>query len=281
MAIESMTGYGEATAEGFRVEARSVNHRCLEVYFRMPPFLIPYEPKMKGIVREFFQRGKIDIYISFTEDARVHIGVNRAFAGAVIETMKSLKDQYGLDAPLGLEYLYWFRDFVFQQQVQFQEESLFGVLRDALKKLKDMRRDEGQRLKEFLKEGIQTIGEITEAIEGAIEPIEKRYERLRQKIKELALDLDEQRLYQEAALLADRADITEELQRLRSHKEEFLNTLDRPEDALGKRLDFILQECLREFNTLQAKSTSTEVVHMAISAKNEIEKLREQVQNVQ
>jgi uncharacterized protein (TIGR00255 family) len=144
-----------------------------------------------------------------------------------------------------------------------------------------MRKEEGLRLKGFLVEGIRAIGDITESIEAEVEPIQQRYDRLRQKIKDLALELDEDRLYQEAALLADRADITEELQRLRSHKEEFLKTVEGNDEAIGKRLDFILQECLREFNTLQAKSTSTEIVHMAISAKNEIEKLREQVQNIQ
>lgn len=281
MGIESMTGYGEASGKGFRIEARSVNHRALEVYFKMPPFLIPYEPRMRNIVRSIFQRGKIDIYISFTEEAKIHFGINTPLASAIIETMRTLKDRHKLDAPLGLEYLYWFRDFVFQQELEFQEEDLYEVLEEALTKLKQMRKEEGKNLQGFLQKGMEAVSEIIHKIASSLDPIEVRYENLRKRIQALKLELDEQRLYQEAAILADRADITEELQRLQSHIKEFLQTLRAEDQAMGKRLDFILQECLREFNTLQAKATSTEVIHLAISGKNEIEKLREQVQNIQ
>ncbi|RME62701.1 MAG: YicC family protein, partial [Nitrospirae bacterium] len=247
----------------------------------MPPFLLPYEPKMRNIVRGFFQRGKIDIYISFTEEAKVHFGINTAFAEAIINTMKTLKERHNLDAPLGLDYLYWFKDFVFQQELDFEEEDLYEVLKEALTKLKQMRTEEGKNMMEFLNKGIEEVSEIVSKITSSLEPVEARYERLKKKIQALELELDEQRLYQEAAILADRADVTEELQRLQSHIKEFVLTLKSNGQAIGKKLDFILQECLREFNTLQAKSTSTDVIHLAISGKNEIEKLREQVQNVQ
>jgi len=281
MAIESMTGYSEASAGGFKVEIRSVNHRFLELYFKMPPFLIPYEHKMKKLIREFFQRGKLEVYISFTENAKLKINVNRAFVEAIIKTMKSLKEEFQLDAPLGLDYLYWFRDYVFQQDVEFEEALLLELLTEALRKLKKTRQEEGIRLKRFLVEGINNVNEITKAIQAAVEPVTDRYKRLKQRIEQLSLELDETRLYQEAALLADRADITEEVQRIHSHIEEFHKTLNGNENAIGKRLDFILQECLREFNTIQAKSNQIDIVHMAIVAKNEIEKLREQVQNIQ
>ncbi|RMG69730.1 MAG: YicC family protein [Nitrospirae bacterium] len=283
MNIQSMTGYGEAEEGGFKVEVKSVNHRFLDVHFRMPPILNPHEIELKRRIKERFSRGRIDVTISFTENADVELSINRQVAQRILDGLGSVSDAVGLSAGPTLDHLFWFKDLVFKQIPHFMPEELFSTFDRALERLEQMRLKEG----EFL---VKSLFEIIEGIEHRVQQIENlskdcaqsRFSLLRERVVSLIEDveLDEQRLMQELAFLADRADISEELTRLKSHLKQLRQILSEG-GAVGRKMDFLIQELNREVNTIGSKAADYQISEQVINLKTEIEKVREQIQNIQ
>jgi uncharacterized protein (TIGR00255 family) len=291
--IRSMTGYGAAAAETPLLQAtatvRSLNHRYLDLGVRLSRSVAALEPSLKEVVQSYVGRGKVDVslqatFVLGTGVARV---VSHSFAGEVIEALRALRDRHGLAGELtaGDVARFGVIEVVEVPAVLTpeQQETLLAVVRQAMSELVRMREQEGANLAADLTRRLTTIEDATLRIEAAMEESrEARISALREKVQALVaeLGLEEGRLHQEIVRFVDRQDTSEETTRLRSHVA-LARTLLEGGEAVGKRLDFLAQELAREANTIGSKAASTPVVHEVVALKAEIEKLREQVQNVE
>jgi len=291
----SMTGFGRGERTGedvsVSVDARSVNHRFLDLHTRCPGRFVAWEPRIRGIVRERLQRGKVDVYVNVREWGRDGVGlhVNRGLLRAFLSEAEAIRSEFGVEGPLALRDLIAVPD-LFQVAPEGEDpaERLWplaaAAVSDALAMLERSRADEGLRLKEVL---METVGRI-DALAGEIRALaednrEQAAARLRERVRALAGEagLDPVRLHQEAAILADRLDITEECDRLRSHLSAVADLFREPGGAVGKRFDFLVQEIFRELNTAGNKAAHAGVSSRVVAAKTELEKVREQIQNVE
>ena len=297
----SMTGYAQARGEqngwGLRVSVKSVNHRFLDVRFRLPEGFDVYEQRLRQIVREKLHRGHIDINVNVQPGTAAPVQVNRELLQAYLNAAEELQKKMGTSADLDVVSLLRLPGVIGglapplpetdEEQDQLGQ-ALDACLREALTKLDEMRTAEGRHLAEELRSRLGRIGEQTEQVRKlavALTPAFAR--RLQSRLKELleGTGIEPARLAQEAALLAERSDISEELDRLRSHVQQFEKLLDGAGE-LGKKLDFLLQEMHREANTMLSKTPGVETEALAITGlsleiRAEIEKLREQVQNIE
>ncbi len=283
MNIQSMTGFGQAEAGGIRVEVRSVNHRYLEPRFRIPVFINPYEITLRNMIRERFSRGRFDVTIALTDKADVRLCINRTLAGNLFHALKGLQQDLGIEEGPTLDHLFWFRESLFREEPEYNPEDLFRVFETALDRLALMRRREGEHLAEDILSTVEALERILDAVRSEVEgTLEKTCERLRERISELLSEaaIDEARLLQEAAFLSEKADVSEELTRVQSHISQLRKIISEG-GTIGRKLDFLLQELLREINTIGSKSSEYRVSDLVIQMKTEVEKMKEQVQNLQ
>ncbi len=291
--IKSMTGYGrvEAICDGRNivVEAKSVNHRFLEIALRMPAALYPLEMEYKKKIGERFKRGRIDVSIRLEGDGAEpsKVNLNLEVARDYFDVLTRLKNEFNLQEPIGLKTFISFRD-IFTPPVETQLNGDFlnsveKTLQEALSMLVNMRQDEGIALFSDMQMRLQTIGETMGTIRSRAPQVVMEYQkRLSDRIKELSVgfELDAARLAQEVAIMADRCDITEEIVRMQSHIGQF-EALLQSDEAEGRKIDFLLQEMNREINTIGSKSNDVEIARQVIEAKSELGKLREQAQNIE
>jgi len=291
--IKSMTGYGRAEeakdGQKIVVELKSVNHRFLEVIFRSPLAISSFEIEMKRRIAEKIKRGRIEVLIFWEaenagEPAKVlNLEAARSYFGALTK----LKEELGLTGEIDLKTMMAFRDiFSPPAQAEIGEDvsnKVSNVLETALDKMIKMRQEEGAAIFSDMVQRIDSMKEIIEKISSRSSQVVLEYQRrLAERVKELAAGyaLDEARLAQEVAVMAEKSDITEEVVRMMSHLSQ-LKTLMQSDDAEGKRIDFLLQEMNREINTVGSKSCDAEVARQVIEAKSELSKLREQAQNIE
>ncbi len=291
--LRSMTGYGcsERAADGgrVRVEIRSVNQRFLDIQVRGPRQIIQVEDRIRTALESRLERGRVSVYVEWSgAGAQEGPTINREAAAGVVEQLRDIARELSLPGEVSVEVLARFQQ-IFEQsgstpQADEVWESLEPGLVEALECLVVMREEEGRRLREELLGRLSAIAaHVAEIEKAAPEAAAALKERLRQRITELmegTPPVDETRLAQELATAAERSDFTEEVVRLRAHVEHALSCLD--EDVpVGKRLNFLVQEMHREANTIGSKTSDVDVSASALSLKEEIEKLREQVQNVE
>jgi uncharacterized protein (TIGR00255 family) len=296
-----MTGYAQARGEqngwDIRVSVKSVNHRFLDVRFRLPEGFDVYELRLRQIVREKIHRGHVDVNVNVQPGAAAPVQVNRELLQAYARSAEELRQQMKGSAPLDVVSLLRLPGVIGglapplpetdEEQDQLGQ-ALDACLREALAKLDDMRHAEGRHLSEELRSRVARIGQQTEQVRELARALSPAFaRRLQARLKELlnGTGIEPSRLAQEAALLAERSDISEELDRLRSHLQQFAKLLDGAGE-LGKKLDFLLQEMHREANTMLSKTPGVETEALAITGlsleiRAEIEKLREQVQNIE
>tara|TARA_B100000315_G_scaffold237207_1_gene253720 strand:+ start:303 stop:1169 length:867 start_codon:yes stop_codon:yes gene_type:complete len=288
-----MTGYGrgEVNKRGYScvVEARSVNHRFLDVFMKLPKRFAHLENPIRQIVKERFSRGRFDITFLWKslEEGEKELQIDRNLAGQYIAAFQKLKKEFGLTGKVRAEILASFKD-IFQlvdreENLENAWEILSEGLTHALDALENMRKIEGQALEKDI------LGRI-ENLNGHIQKIKTQYpaalteyhERLKERIRDISenVDIDPQRLAQEIALLAEKSDISEELTRLESHTQQFSSLLHE-EVSVGRTLEFILQEANRETNTLSVKANDYKVSQLAVVIKSELEKIREQINNIE
>ncbi|HEY2460564.1 MAG TPA: YicC/YloC family endoribonuclease [Candidatus Acidoferrum sp.] len=297
----SMTGYAQARGERngwtIRVSVKSVNHRFLDVRFRLPEGFDVYELRMRQILRERIHRGHIDVNVNVQPGTEAPVQVNRELLQAYLAVAEDLRRKMEATARLDAVSLLRLPGVIGgiapplpetdEEQDEFGE-ALDECLREALNKLDEMRRNEGRHLAEELRARLERISGQTEEVRRLADALTPAFaRRLQARLKELlnGIAIEPSRLAQEAALLAERSDISEELDRLRSHVQQFLKLLD-AKGELGKKLDFLLQEMHREANTMLSKTPGVEAEALAITGlsleiRAEIEKLREQVQNIE
>jgi len=291
--IKSMTGYGrvETVQDGRNiiVEAKSVNHRFLEIFLRTPSVLFPLEAEFKKKISERFKRGRIEVSIRLegegTDVSKVNL--NLEIARNYFDVLNRLKAEFNLESPISLKTLAGFRDiFTSPAETQLSPEFLNQVEKtflESLAMLSNMRQDEGLAMFQDMDMRLKEITGILETIKLRAPQVVLEYQkRLSERIKELTVGyaLDDARLNQEVAVMAERSDITEEIVRMRSHIGQFEELL-LSEGTEGRKIDFLLQEMNREINTIGSKVSDVEITRKVIEVKSELGKLREQAQNIE
>ncbi len=285
--MESMTGFGSSEKGNLRIEAKSINHRFLDINFKMSHWFYPSEVKMRDLVKSRFSRGKIDILVSFLEPPQ-NLKLNRDLLKDLMGDIRSFVSP-GSNSSEGwsaIPFVINLRDLMIETPFTYDEEILLRCLDDALNSLKLMRRHEGETLKVKILQSIENIGSINDKINALkSEVLEENLRRLRERVQSFIKTIEDITASSEDIMNAvvsylERSDITEEIVRIESHIAQFKKALDL-DGPHGKRLDFIIQEILREFNTIGSKSINLEVRNLVVEAKTELEKLREQVQNIE
>ncbi len=291
--VESMTGFGraQAQADGYSVEAeiRSVNNRYCDVSIKLPGDFQQLENKLRTSLQQQFGRGKISVSVKLEQggNSKTNVRVNQELAASYYNMLKELKTTTGISEEPGYAELLSFsdifeRDSFTEEQKELIEARIEESVMDAAKVTIGMRRNEGKALAGDIHSRITAIEEITTSILSLSEGrVQEAREKLQERVKSLLDDdsYDKERLELEIALLADKLDITEEIVRLNSHLVFFREGLDGDASA-GRKLNFLMQEMLREINTIGSKSYNAEIAHKVVDAKEIIEIIREQIQNL-
>ncbi|MFL6276913.1 MAG: YicC/YloC family endoribonuclease [Blastocatellia bacterium] len=290
--IKSMTGFGQGSAEGsnfkVRVDIRSVNNRFLDVHVRLPQEFASLELTIKKQVQAALHRGRVDLTMAVEQMKEATFQINRPLVAGYLSALSEMKQEFGLEGDPSLELIAKLPGAlqVSQDSSQLDEAVAAGVVAavsQALIALAEMRLVEGQELAAELQSRLDMIAKQLPTIETEAERLPGIYrERLQKRLADLqsGAQVDETRLAQEAILLADRSDISEEIARLKSHLVQMRDLL-RADEEVGKRIDFILQEMNREANTILSKASDIAISDAAIIIKTEVEKMREQGQNVE
>lgn len=293
--IRSMTGYGEAAVETavgvLRAEIRTVNHRFFSLNVRNPSALDRFEPRIKEWLKDHLSRGHINVTYRL-EGEEVEAGPALALdldrARQYVRIFREMGEELGVPGDVTLDLLARQSDLVVREPVDAQEvpeEAVRAVTEEAAGAVVAMREEEGRNLRVDLEERLESIAATLGAIgEQAPERLTRERDRLRRSVAELAGEaaVDEDRLAREIAMLADRWDISEEIVRLHSHIDHFRGMLDEAAaEPVGKRLSFLVQEMHREANTIGSKANDAAIEHGVVAIKNEIERLREQVDNIE
>ncbi|WOC31045.1 MULTISPECIES: YicC/YloC family endoribonuclease [Caproicibacterium] len=291
--IKSMTGYGRQEeilgTRHIQVEIKSVNHRYFEFTTRVSRGYSFLEEKMKTYIRNFVARGKVDLFISVesTEGADVEISVNRNVAAGYISAMRELCSDYELEDDITASTLARFSDIFTVSRKPEDENAVWNdvktVADQAIASFLHMRIVEGQKLKEDVSARAEKILSLVKEVEQrSPETVEAYRRRLYARLQEVLQDkaIDEQRVVTEAALFADKIAVDEETVRLRSHLAQFQKLLESAE-PVGRKLDFLVQEMNREANTIGSKCSDTQIAYAVVDIKAEIEKIREQIQNIE
>ena len=294
--IRSMTGFGRGEYRDEKrvitVELKSVNHRFSDINVKMPRRYTFAEEKIKAKVREYARRGKIDcsVMVDNVAESDVRITLNRPALEQYLNNLKAMKGEYSLSGDITLDLVASLPDVMRQMpEIEDQEEMtkcLLAAVEEAAKNLESTRMEEGARLAEDLLMRGKTVLGLAEKIEERSETVPAKYrDKLKARIEELlegtGVELPEERLAVEVAVFADKCNITEEITRLKSHVEQLGSIIGSGRGAEGKELDFLIQEMNREANTIGSKANDLEVTNLMLKLKAEVEKIREQVQNIE
>jgi uncharacterized protein (TIGR00255 family) len=290
--LKSMTGFGAATVENddykVTVELKAVNQRFLELNFHMPRQFGQWEENLRQLIRNFAARGKVDIFVNYVDkrESKSTIRVDKGLALAYQSAMNELSDTLHLPRPDSAAMFAGFPD-VLQVEQSAELDGLQPVLEDALqqalKAFDDMRRREGAHIAEDFEQRLKKLEDMRQQlITLAPAIVEERRQHLQEVLAEALAgkDFDETRIIQETALFADRVNYTEEVVRLESHIAQFRQIMAAGEPS-GRKLDFLIQEFNRETNTIGSKANSKDAAQLVVDMKSEIEKIREQVQNIE
>ncbi len=291
--IKSMTGFGRCEVmEGnrkFTVEMKSVNHRYLDVNIKMPKKLNFFESAIRNELKNYIQRGKVDIFISYEDFSENNVSVkyNKETAATYLQYLKQMAEDFGLENDIRVSALSRYPEVFSMEEQSVDEEELWKELQRAIKGAAEgfveSRIKEGENLKADLISKLDGMLEHVEFItERSPQIVEEYKQKLQDKVRDLLEDtkIDESRLLMEVTIFADKVCVDEELVRLRSHIEATKNALIEG-GSIGRKLDFIAQEMNREANTTLSKTTDMEISNRAIELKTEIEKVREQIQNIE
>lgn len=291
--IKSMTGFGrfEGTIEniGINIEIKTVNHRYFDFNCRSGRGYGFLDEKLKNHIQSKISRGKVDVSlnVTFLEEAPCVVDVNHSLAEGYVSALNDIKSKYSLSGEITAAMITRFPDVLTVRKTPADEEKIWGCVSQAcdiaLENLLSMRIVEGERLKNDILEKAHGILDMVSVIEEkSPETVIAYRERLEQKLRSMLENnsFDDQRILTETAIFADKVAIDEETVRLRSHFDQLEITLNE-DNAIGRKLDFLLQEMNREINTIGSKATNSEIAHIVVDVKSELEKIREQIQNIE
>ncbi len=292
--VKSMTSFGRASSEEgkerlFSIEMKSVNHRYLDMNMRMPKSIFPLEERLRKLISSKLNRGKVDVYINlknFSKGESV-AEVNGNLARSYFECLAKISEELNIPNDATATKIARFPDVISVVEKEENVEEIFEeikvLMETSLENMVEMREREGEKLKEDILEKLNVIESLVFNIEEIADLIPMQYKaKLEDRIKDLTtgVEIDENRVAVEIAIFADKATVDEEIIRLRSHISQMRSTLDICE-PIGRKLDFIVQEMNREANTIASKSNEMKMTNIVIDIKNLIEKIREQVQNIE
>ncbi|WFA09822.1 YicC/YloC family endoribonuclease [Tissierella sp. Yu-01] len=292
--IKSMTGYGKGEAASelykFKVEIKAVNHRYSDISIKIPRHISYFEEKIKKIIKDKISRGKIDIYINleYISESAIEVKVDIPLAKAYKEALDSLTEELNLNDEIKLNNILSISEVVRTDKKDLDEDLIWNTLKEALdialENILKMRVVEGTELKNDIMKKLDNIEEEVNLIAERAPSVVLEYrERLRERIKNLLDDnvsLDEERLCNEIAFFADKSSIDEEIVRLYSHIKQFRAILNE-NNSIGRKLDFLIQELNREINTIGSKANDIIIAKYVVNLKSELEKIREQIQNIE
>ena len=293
MAI-SMTGFGRGEYKNdnyhFTVECRTINHKYVDINIRLPRKISFLEDKIRNVVKEYVKRGRVDLYIKLdligSED--VNLKFDEKLASEYVNILNNIKSTFNLQDDITIMNIAKFPDIIKSEEKEEDEDLLWSMLKvaldDCLVKLKDMRKEEGIKLSNDIDMRCDLLKDYIEQIENYSYNVVNEYkEKLNNRIAEI-LDnpslVDENRLAQEVAIYADKCSITEEIVRFKSHILQLKKTIHKDE-SIGRKIDFLIQEMNRETNTIGSKSSDLNITNLVVEIKSELEKIREQIQNVE
>ena len=292
--LTSMTGFGRAECQdgdySYKAEIRSVNNRFIEINTRLPKAFLDMELSLKKLIKSHCARGSINITITLANSndsaGEWEVKPNLSLASQYVDALKEIQTSLGLEGQVHIDSVVGLRDVFKIEPIAIdpaKESLLLNMAKEALASLQIMREEEGAHLQKDLAERIDSIEKHAAEIEKRQPEVIQEYKaRLKEKIKLLndGVEIDESRLAQETAILADRCDITEEVTRLTSHLSQFRKLFDSSE-PIGRKLEFITQEINREVNTMGSKSSDSEMANLVIDIKSTLEKIREQLANIE
>lgn len=291
---KSMTGYGRAVKQTenttITVEIRSVNHRYLDIQCKLPRSLLFLEEKIKEIIRSYFARGHIEVMVRIDGQGGFSktLETDWKLLDQYIEQLKQMKERYQLSGEIPMSILSSVPDLFAVRETETNTEEWMSIMKESMisacSQVWNTRQVEGEKMITDISERLNQVQSFTKLLLTRRDKVIKEFrERVHQRIKSYTdekVDTENARLYQEIALLAEKGDITEEVTRLFSHIDHFFATI-KQEEPIGRRLDFILQEMHRETNTIGSKSTDPKISEWIVSMKSELEKMKEQVQNME
>jgi uncharacterized protein (TIGR00255 family) len=295
MPIRSMTGFAQAKGQvnggsAFNISIKSVNHRFLDLHFRLPSNTDALEMSLRKILKEKLARGHVDVNLSFEQGGASPFALNKQLVGAYVQAFRAAAAESGIAAEPDLNAVLRLPGALDTAVAPGEEEltpAVLSAIEHVLVQLNRMREEEGRGMERELRERMASLKTACTEVRKHREGVLKNYaERLKLRMQEwLGSTIDPDRILQEAAVLADRSDIQEELVRLENHVEHFLGLLESADEA-GKKLDFLLQEMNREANTLMSKTSglsgdAVKITEAGLTMKSDIEKAREQVQNIE
>jgi uncharacterized protein (TIGR00255 family) len=288
-----MTGFGKSEGQTslgkLYVEIRSVNHRYCDINLRLPKSLMVFENRIKETIRSFVSRGRIDAVFKFenTTGEKVQLFVDLFLADEYYKAFQILKEKFNLKDDINLQMFLASKDLITVKEETIDMEpyweEIIPIVKRSIEEMDIMKKKEGEFLAKDIEKRLEEIGRELSIIKNQFPfRIEAYQNRLRERIKKLLddLELDKYRFEQEVAILAERMDITEEIVRTESHLSQFLNLLEGGE-SVGRKMDFLIQEIYREINTISSKINDAEISQRVVKIKTELEKIREQVQNIE
>lgn len=292
--VKSMTSFGRASSEEgkerlFSIEMKSVNHRYLDMNIRMPKSIFPLEERLRKLISSKLNRGKVDVYINLKNFSKGEsiAEVNETLARSYFECLARISEELNIPNDATATKIARFPDVISVTEKEENIEEIFEeikvLMETSLENMVEMREREGEKLKEDILEKLNVIENLVLDIEKIADLIPMQYKgKLEDRIKDLTtgIEIDENRVAVEIAIFADKATVDEEIIRLRSHISQMRSTLGICE-PIGRKLDFIVQEMNREANTIASKSNDMKMTNIVIDIKNLIEKIREQVQNIE
>lgn len=292
--IRSMTGYGRGKFESdgmeYTVEIKAVNHRYNDISIKMPRYLVFLEDKIRQYISKEVLRGKIEVYITIKSvgSASKNIAVDKALAGEYVSQMRELIEMYNLKDDISVSSLMRLPDIITNSEIDNDDEEFYwNAIKEALsiavKNIISAKETEGEKLKLDIEKRLSTISEYVEQVKEKSASLIDEYKiKLQNRINELDANgiIDQNRIGIEVVLFADKSSICEEVTRLNSHITSLKNMLEQ-NGAIGKKIDFLVQEMNRETNTIGSKANSIGITNFVVEMKNEIENIREQVQNIE
>ncbi len=291
---KSMTGFGmgeyKDDSYNISVECKAINHKYLDINPRLPRKISFLEDRLRVLVKEYLSRGRIDIFIKFEtlKSSGVKLQYDDELASQYNDILRRIKKDFDIEEEISATDIARFPEIITSTEAEDDEELLWNILSDAteksLKKLIEMREIEGKKLEKDILERTELLEKYILEIEQYSDDVVNEYrEKLNFRISEILEDpsvVDESRLAQEVAIYADKSNITEEIVRFKSHIIQLRNTVKR-DDTIGRKMDFLIQEMNRETNTIGSKSSNINITNLVIEVKSELEKIREQIQNIE
>ena len=279
MAI-SMTGFGRGEVKNdnyqFLVECKTINHRYCDINMRLPRKINFLEDKARNFIKDFVKRGRVDLYVKLdligSEDVNLKFDDN--LADQYINILQTIRDKYTLADDISVMNVAKFPDIIKTEEKEEDEDEMWAMFKEALEialnKLVDMRQQEGKKLEEDTLRRCDILSGYINEISSMIRDIQYSYPN----------EIDENRMAQEVAIYADKSSITEEIVRFNSHITQLKNTVVK-DDSVGRKMDFLIQEMNREINTMGSKSSDINITNLVVEVKSELEKIREQIQNIE